>query len=266
MQGFACDTDPAVAQVAPWLRLTPAVTFVWIVTALVLRSASALWIFAGLAALGAGGLHLLDQTVNVVLRARGAPTLPANPAPRRFAMALAAGMSAASGLLIARGYTTAGVLLGSVLAVAALLVATTHFCLGSWMWAQLRRGVGALTLPLIAILVVLSGGASTVYGQRIATPARVPAARSDVALLTWRWPADSGQGRATYWLEGAVVGGAVIGFLGTVTGLGLCHFDDPCPNPAPFAIGGFLLGALAGVGLGGHIGANFPKHRYRSGP
>ncbi len=156
MQGFACDTDPAVAQAAPWLRLTPAVSTVWIVTALVLRSPTALWIFAGLAALGAGGLHLFDQAVNVVQRARGAPTLPANPAPRRFAMALAAGMSAVSGLLIARGYTALGVLLGSTLALAALIVASTHFCLGSWMWAQLQHGVGALKLFLIATLVVLS--------------------------------------------------------------------------------------------------------------
>ena len=171
MQGFACDTDPAVARAAPWLRLTPAVSALWIVTALLLRSAAALWMFAALAALGAGGLHLFDQAVNVVQRARGAPTLPANPAPRRFAMALAAGMSAVSGLLIARGYTIAGVLLGSVLALAALIVASTHFCLGSWMWAQLRRGVAARTLPLIAILVVPSVGPSPGCGQRIAAGA-----------------------------------------------------------------------------------------------
>ena len=57
-----------------------------------------------------------------------------------------------------------------------------------------------------------------------------------------------------------MIGGAAFGFLGAITGLGLCHFDDPCPHPAPFVIGGFVLGAVAGVGLGGRIGQAFPKY------
>ena len=64
----------------------------------------------------------------------------------------------------------------------------------------------------------------------------------------------------THSLEGAVLGGIIVGFLGAVTGLGLCHFDDPCANPAPFVVGGFVLGGAAGAALGARIGAGFPKH------
>ena len=82
---------------------------------------------------------------------------------------------------------------------------------------------------------------------------------SDVRLLTWAWPPDSSHRRRTHAREGALIGGVAIGLLGAITGVGLCHFDDPCRHPAPFAIGGFVLGALAGAGLGGRIGEGFPK-------
>ena len=140
LQGFACDIDPAVGKAAAWLRFTPAVSTMWLITAVALRSAPALWIFAALAAAGAAGWHPFDQIFNRVIRhALGAPPLPSNPAPRRFAMALASAWSAAAGVLLAAGFTTAGVLAGGLLALAGAIVATTHFCLGSWLWRQLVR-------------------------------------------------------------------------------------------------------------------------------
>jgi hypothetical protein len=58
------------------------------------------------------------------------------------------------------------------------------------------------------------------------------------------------------------VGGAVIGFLGALVGMGFCHFDSPCTSgEAYWAVGGFALGALAGVGIGGAIGSQIPKHK-----
>jgi hypothetical protein len=60
-------------------------------------------------------------------------------------------------------------------------------------------------------------------------------------------------------LEGAVLGGIALGFLGAITGLGLCHFDDPCPHPLPFVMGGAVLGGAAGVGIGARIGGAVPK-------
>jgi hypothetical protein len=128
--------------------------------------------------------------------------------------------------------------------------------------AATRSRTCASSLAVIGLMTV---GPRTGHGQRIPTPAQPlfpPSTMSQSAdrqRLTWRWPADSSQAPRTHWLEGAIIGGVTIGFLGAVTGVGLCHFDDPCDNPAPFAIGGFLLGALAGVGLGGHIGEAFPK-------
>lgn len=64
---------------------------------------------------------------------------------------------------------------------------------------------------------------------RIATEARVrPPAIPFLAVRTAR----------TRWLEGAIIGGTIVGALGAITGVGLCHFDDPCPHPVPFAIAG----------------------------
>jgi hypothetical protein len=65
--------------------------------------------------------------------------------------------------------------------------------------------------------------------------------------------------RRTYSVEGAVLGGIVLGFLGAVTGLGLCHFDDPCPHPAPFVIGGLAVGGAAGAAVGARIGGALSK-------
>ena len=70
---------------------------------------------------------------------------------------------------------------------------------------------------------------------------------------------ESRTGQRTYSLEGAVVGGVVLGFLGAITGLGLCHFDDPCHHPTPFVIGGFVLGGAAGAGIGARIGGTLAK-------
>jgi hypothetical protein len=66
--------------------------------------------------------------------------------------------------------------------------------------------------------------------------------------------------RRTRALEGAVLGGAALGFLGAVTGHGLCHFDDPCPHPAPFVIGGLVLGGAAGAAIGVRIGSALSRH------
>lgn len=57
-----------------------------------------------------------------------------------------------------------------------------------------------------------------------------------------------------------MLGGVVVGFLGAVTGLGLCHFDDPCPHPFPFVLGGAVLGGAAGAAIGGRIGSALPKN------
>lgn len=135
LQGFDCDSDPRVAASARWLRFTPTLSALSILSGTVLRSPPVLWGFALVAAVGAVRWNLFDVIFNGIVRHWvHAPTLPPNPAPRRFAMAVAAVWSAGAGALMAEGMTVAGVVAGGALAAAGALVATTHFCLGSWMY------------------------------------------------------------------------------------------------------------------------------------
>ena len=140
LQGFACNTDPRVAATAQWLRFTPALSTLCIIAGTALRSPAVLWGFAIIAAIGAAGWNIFDQLFNALVRHRvRAPRLPPNPAPRRFAMAVAATWSAGAGWLMSAGQGWAGVAAGAALAVAGATVATTHFCLGSWLYHLLWR-------------------------------------------------------------------------------------------------------------------------------
>ncbi len=140
LQGFACDADPRVAAAAPWLRFTPALSTLCIIAGTVLRSPAVLWSFAIVAAVGAAGWHLFDQLFDTLVRHWvGAPRLPPNPAPRRFAMAVAAAWSAVAGWLMTTGSLWMGVAAGGALAAAGATVAITHFCLGSWLYHRLWR-------------------------------------------------------------------------------------------------------------------------------
>lgn len=140
MQGFACDADPRIVAGARWLRFTPALSTLCIVTGTALRSPAVLWSFAAIAAVGAAGWSFFDGLFNgIVRRLVGAPPLPPNPVPRRFAMGVAAAWSAGVGALFAAGSTWAGVIAGGALALAGAIVVTTHFCLGSWLYRILER-------------------------------------------------------------------------------------------------------------------------------
>jgi hypothetical protein len=116
-----------------------------------------------------------------------------------------------------------------------------------------RLGLAGIGLALIA---------PCLPAQRITPPPR-PAARFS-REQAWalgsrprlRLPASARPARGrTHAVAGAVLGGVVFGFLGAVTGLGLCHFDDPCRHPTPFVVGGFVLGGAAGAGIGARLGA-----------
>jgi hypothetical protein len=140
LQGFACDSDPSVLANARWLRFTPILSTICIIAGTALRSPLILWSFALVSVVGAAGWHIFDTIFNVLVRRWvHAPPLGPNPAPRRFAMLVAGVWSAAAGGLMSAGYVWEGVVTGAALAVAGALVATTHFCLGSWMYHMLRR-------------------------------------------------------------------------------------------------------------------------------
>lgn len=136
-QGFACDLE-LVGQMAPWLRWTPALSAIWIAAGTTARSPTILWSFSLCAAAGAMGWHPFDALFNHGARhLLDLPPLPTNPVPRRFAMALAAVCSAATGLLFYWHLDKAGLAVGILMALAAITVATTQFCAGSWIWHQL---------------------------------------------------------------------------------------------------------------------------------
>lgn len=140
MQGFACRVDPSIAEVAPWLRVTPALSTVWILVGTLAGSHVVLWLFAAVSGFASTQrVHPFDRLSNAI-RARGDDPdepLPENPAPRRFAMALAAAWSAATGALFALGLRTAGFVSGAALSLAGLAVASIHFCVGSWIYQRL---------------------------------------------------------------------------------------------------------------------------------
>jgi hypothetical protein len=135
LQGFACDSDPGIVAAARWLRFTPILSTLWIIVGVASRSPLLLWGFAIITVVGAAGWHPFDALFNALVRRWvNAPSLPPNPAPRRFAMVVAAVWSAGAAWLMSAGFIWAGVVAGSALALAGAIVATTHFCLGSWMY------------------------------------------------------------------------------------------------------------------------------------
>jgi Domain of unknown function (DUF4395) len=141
MQGFPFRSDPLIRKVEPWLRLTPSLSTLWIASGTALASPAILLGFSLLSALGASRhKHPFDRLYDSGIRrlAKSGP-LPDNPPPRRFAMALAAAWAATAAVLMASGHRRAGMVAGGLLSVAGGTVASTHFCLGSWAYQQLKR-------------------------------------------------------------------------------------------------------------------------------
>ena len=138
MQGFACDV-PAFGPIAPWLRWTPMLSTIFILLGTILREPYILWAFAVIAFVGAAGWNLFDALFNYGVRfVLRLPRLPPNPAPRRFAMGLAATWAAVTGVLFATGWIRTGLVAGILLLIAAVTVASTQFCFGSLVWRLLH--------------------------------------------------------------------------------------------------------------------------------
>ena len=141
MQGFRVDSDPSIRAVQSGLRFTPSLSTLWIATGTALASPALLLGFALVSALGASQRrHPFDRLYDRSVRrlSKRAP-LPENPPPRRFAMALAAAWAAGSAILMATGHRAAGRVAGALLAAAGMSVATTHVCVGSWVYRQGER-------------------------------------------------------------------------------------------------------------------------------
>jgi hypothetical protein len=128
----------------PWLRASPALSTAWIAGATAAGSPAALLMFSTISAPGASRrTHPFDYALNRIRRHTSAGAdLPANPPPRRFAMLLAAAWAATTAGLFASGRKRAGYISGALLTTAGLTVATTHFCLGSWIYQHLFAASG----------------------------------------------------------------------------------------------------------------------------
>lgn len=139
MQGFSCSVGSVIPEVQSWLRLTPTVSTIWITAGILWTSPVLLFTFAAVSAFGTlRESHPFDALYNYGIRAIiDAPPLPPNPIPRRFSMALAAGLSALVGVLFMMGAVFWGYLLGAVLFLAGMANILTHFCLGAWIYHKI---------------------------------------------------------------------------------------------------------------------------------
>lgn len=141
MQGFARELNPSLPRIAPWLRFTPSLSTLWIATGTALASPAALIGFSLVSGLGASRKRhlfdlLYDRGVRPLVKGRA---LSENPTPRRFAMGLAGAWAATAATLFLTGHRRAGRIAGGLLTAAGLTVASTQFCVGSWLYRQLVR-------------------------------------------------------------------------------------------------------------------------------
>jgi hypothetical protein len=121
------------------------------------------------------------------------------------------------------------------------------------------RAAFAVTISLACLAVPARG-----QGPRLRTVERFdPFQRASLAFsrppgfqvshLTWR--ADSVTIPRTYWLEGGVIGGVVLGLLGS----GLCAYGARPPAIACYLVVFAFVGGGIGFPAGALIGGLFPK-------
>jgi hypothetical protein len=63
----------------------------------------------------------------------------------------------------------------------------------------------------------------------------------------------------TYWKEGAIAGGVVVGLLGAALGGGMCAYDETTRSCTVATLGAVLVGSATGVSLGALLGGQFHK-------
>jgi hypothetical protein len=136
VQGFL-DVDDK--QVARWLRFSPAMCTIGFAVGTALHSAVILYIMGLMAVIGLSMHHTpFDWFYNVAISpVLGTPTLPKRPAPARFACFVAVVWSALTASAFLAKFTTAGVILGTALTIAAGLLAVRNYCIASVIWRKI---------------------------------------------------------------------------------------------------------------------------------
>jgi Domain of unknown function (DUF4395) len=138
-QGYVDVDRSTMRELEPWLRWSPAVCAAGMGIGTALASPLILWGLVPFAMLGAiFSRHPFDYLYNFGVRhLTGTQPLPPHGAPRRFACAIASVWLVATGAAFAFDLNLVGYLLGGTLTAVAFIVATTHFCIPSLIYALL---------------------------------------------------------------------------------------------------------------------------------
>jgi hypothetical protein len=140
VQGFGGLNESQLAELKGPLRIGPAVCSSLMILGLAFNSLAILVALAAIGWLSAAFArgNPVDWVYNTVLRRLfgGAP-LPPNPPQRRFSCGIAGTFAAATALAFATGLPTLAYILGGFMVLASFTAATTHLCLGGWIYNQL---------------------------------------------------------------------------------------------------------------------------------
>lgn len=141
IQGFSNVDETWLADIAPWLRLSPALCAATAAIGTLAGSPVILLALAATAFLGAVlPFHPFDLIYNFGIRFWiGRRPLPSNGMPRRFACGTASIWLIGTALLFSIGASMAGYALGGLFVAVATLVSTTDICIPSMMIYYLSR-------------------------------------------------------------------------------------------------------------------------------
>ncbi len=136
MQGFTNMSDADLAEIRPWLRVSPVITVIWMATGLFLGSAKAIWVMIPFSILGALlPRHPFDVFYNFGLRFfPGKRALPPYHFARRSCCMMASVWTGAVGWAFHSGATALGHTFGVLFIGAALLPVTTDFCIPAYLY------------------------------------------------------------------------------------------------------------------------------------
>ena len=146
-QGFCNLGEEGKSRYARPLRFTPAVATTLVVIGLILQSPVLLASMALVALSGALLPHgmVIDLVYNLAIRhVFGTPRLPPTPTPRRFSYGISTLWLTASAASFHFGLPLAGFLFGVPVAVGGAILATTLWCLGSWLYRPVETLVAGL--------------------------------------------------------------------------------------------------------------------------
>ncbi|MCI0691873.1 DUF4395 domain-containing protein [candidate division KSB1 bacterium] len=136
MQGFVDLSDTELAEIRPWLRVSPALTVIWIAAGLFFGSAKVIWAIIPFSILGAllPG-HPFDVLYNFGIHyLLGKRALPRYHLARRSCCLMASIWAGVVGWAFHSGATDLGYILGVLFIGAALLPVTIDFCIPAHLY------------------------------------------------------------------------------------------------------------------------------------